>query len=296
MVKSAFNTEGYFDLSNVDAEDLSTTSIKNNRLFGSSEVGDTRRYEFVITPNVDFLASPLPLMKNTELKLSFDRAPCATALLATGDIKTECTEIVLADVYATTEWISSPTLRDIFETVDIQPIIYQYEECDVIIKNLNNGSTDLRFDNLKGGNVPSYVFMGLIPQKNLSGSFAHSSTKFTSNNVIEANITLDGNSVDVYPIEIKDGSAIYPMHKFIKDTGRLYNNECGSTLHVAEYNYNFLWSHKFEANISPKGWIGVSVKLSESFTEQEPMAMVIWIVSSAVISIDKYHQVEKINL
>jgi len=40
--------------------------------------------------------------------------------------------------------------------------------------------------------------------------------------------------------------------------------------------------------------IGVNLKLKEEYTV--PMSMVIWIVSPNALTIDKYHQIEKINL
>lgn len=297
MVKSGFNAEGFFDNYNLDSNEFSSaTNIIQMRQSVGYLHAKKRRYEFVITPNVGFLANPIPLMKNTELKLSFDRASPAVALLKNGDITTECKYIELDDVYATTEYISSPEWRNYFEYVDAGPLVYEYEDCDVLIKNLEKGSTEFRFDNLRGGQVPRYIFMALIPQKSLNGDFDHSSTRFTACNVIEANVTLNGNSVDVFPITIKNNSAVYPFHKFIDDTGRLYNSDCGGTLLLSEFEFNFLWSHKFEASVSPNGWIGLSLKTSEEFQESEPMSLVVWVVSKTALSIDKFHQIEKINV
>ena len=297
MVKTGFNAEGYFDNYNMNCDEFDSAPplIQLRQSAGFLEA-NKRRYEFAMSPNIGFLANPLPLMTNTELKLSFDRAPPSVAILKNGDITSECEQIELDDVYAITEYISSPNLRNHFEYVDAGSIVYEYEECDVLIKNLEKGNTEFRFDNLRGGNVPKYIFMGLIPQKSLNGSFDHSSTRFTACNVIEANITLNGNPVDVFPISIKNNSAVYPFHKFIDDTGRLYNSDCGSTLLLSEFTFNFLWSHKFEASISPNGWIGVSFKTSEEFPESEPMCLVVWVISKAAITVDKFHQIEKINM
>ena len=298
IIQTGFNAEGYFDNYHFNTDEFGEAGsiIGIRRSVGVELPGNKRRYEFVITPNIGFLANPTPLMKNTELKLSFDRAPAALSLLQYGDIKEECNFIELNDVYATTEYISSPDLRQYFEYVDVEPLIYEYEDCDVFIKNLDKGSTEFRFDNLRGGQVPKYVFFGVIPQKSLQGDLSLSSNRFTANNVVEANLTLNGNSVDVFPITIKNNSAIYPFHKFIDDTGRLYNSECGSTLRLSEFEFNFIWSHKFEASVSPNGWIGITLKTSEEFQDSEPMCLVIWFISKAVLSIDKFHQIEKINL
>ena len=56
----------------------------------------------------------------------------------------------------------------------------------------------------------------------------------------------------------------------------------------------FIWSHKFEAESTSSGWIGIDLKLSEAFTEQ--MSLVIWIINPTAITMDQYYQIEKINL
>ena len=137
MVKSGFNAEGYFDNYNLDSDEFnSAANIIQFRQSAGFLHSKKRRYEFVISPNIGFLSNPMPLMKNTELKLSFDRAPPEVALLKNGDITAECKFIELDDVYATTEYISSPDLREYFEYVDAGPIVYEYEDCDILIKNL----------------------------------------------------------------------------------------------------------------------------------------------------------------
>ena len=77
-------------------------------------------------------------------------------------------------------------------------------------------------------------------------------------------------------------------------TDKYLNNGCGSCLNVHDFTYNFLWSHKFEAEITSQGWIGISFKVSTAYTTN--MALVVWVISPAAISIDKFHQVERINL
>ena len=46
--------------------------------------------------------------------------------------------------------------------------------------------------------------------------------------------------------------------------------------------------------MTSQGWIGINLKLSTEFTAQ--MSMVIWIISPNALTIDKYHQIERINL
>ena len=296
MIQSGFVTEGYFDNFNFDASVIKqeTGSIVQRRKWGLTARNNIVRYEFAFSPNTGFLASPDLLLKDTELKISFDRTPPQTALLAVGEINNECKFIEIKDCYATTEYVSSPNIRDYFSSIDTSPFVYQYEEVDVMIKNLPLNETDIRFDNIRGGQLPSFVFIGLIPQDSLNGSFDLSSTSFRCQNVTDMNITLNGNSVHGYPMSIKDNSPIFPLQKFIDTTNQLYNSSCGSCLSIPDYDCNFIHAHGFEGEISTTGWIGVNFKLASPPTQ--PMSIVIWFISPCAISVDKFHSVERLNI
>ena len=302
MLESGFNSEGYFDNYNLDSNELKQygEEICTKRLVGKhfepyEKDGDTGtyRYEFAFIPNFGFLASPEPLLNNCQLKISFDRANWANAITEYDTITKPCTLLEIEDCHAVAEYVSSPRIQNYFETIDTSPIVYNYEECDVLIKSLPKNETEIRFDNLRGGNVPTYIFAGLIPQQNLNGDPKLSSTRFKHYDVEEFNIMLNGNSVNGYPIHVKHGSPTYPFYKFLDVTNRLYNNECGSSLNLHSFGLNFLWSHKFEVETDGYGWVGISMKLEKGFTV--PMNLVVWVITDTTLSIDKFHQIEKIN-
>ena len=297
MIQSAFMTEGYYDTYNMNANKLKleTGGLSEIRKQGATLSADnsTIRYEFVFTPNTGFLASPDLLLKDTELKISFDRTNPGTSLLELGTIETECKYLEIKDCYAVTEYVSSQEIRDYFEIIERTPFVYEYEEVEVLVKNLPLNETDIRFDNIRGGPLPYYMFVGLIPQNALNGDSKLSSTSFECQNLTDINITLNGNSVHGYPINIKNNSPIFPLQKFLDVTGQLYNPESGSATRVVDYEYNFIHAHVFEAESSETGWISVNLKLSVAPTE--PMSMVMWFVSSCALSIDKFHSVERIN-
>ena len=295
MLESGFITEGYFDHYNADSSELiAEERIIVRRNYLSHESGTKRRYEFAYTPTMGFLGSPDPLLNDTELKISFDRSRPEVALIATASISDDCDYIEIKDCYAMTEYISSPGTRDYFQSIDISPIIYEYDSVDVLIKNIPKGETDIRLDNIRGGINPSYLFLGLIPQKALNGDYGNCSTSFRHFGLNEVNITLNGNSVNSFPITIKNHSPIYPLYKFLETTNHLHNNKCGSTLTINDFESNFLISHKFECEISNTGWIGINLKLSESPKDNEPLCLVCWFISENKLSIDKFHSVEKL--
>ena len=83
--------------------------------------------------------------------------------------------------------------------------------------------------------------------------------------------------------------------KFMDVTDKYYNNSCGSGLKYQEFtNYNFIWAHKFEAETTAQGWLGINLKLSHPYVKN--MCLVTWIISPTAVSLDKFHQIERLNL
>ena len=108
------------------------------------------------------------------------------------------------------------------------------------------------------------------------------------------NITLNGNSVNGYPIEVHNSSPIFPMQKFIDSTKRINNIASGSFLSQNEFKFNWIWAHHFEAEESAQGWSGINFKLEEAYNEA--MSLIVWIISPFALKIDKFHQIEKLSI
>ena len=144
---------------------------------------------------------------------------------------------------------------------------------------------------MRGGKNPGCIFIGLIPQTNYIGSHSDSTTHFQRYGVTEMNISLNGNSVNGYPVSCKYGSPVYPYQKFLQTTGRYYDISAGSALSCHQFLYNWLWCHKFESESSNQGWIGVNFTLEKAFTEN--MMMIVWVTSEYSVTIDKFHQIER---
>ena len=300
-VSSAFATEGYLDLWNFESNTLESedaASIKARRLETFHHEGGSKKYivEFCIIPNTGFLSNPDPLVKDVELKLSFDRSNVKQYLIAQKDPWDQLADVQIdiKNCYAVTEHISSPSLRSLFDSIEYTPFRYEYEDCEVLIKSIPQNETNIRFDNLRGGNTPSHIFVGLIETDALRGEITKSSSKFSPHQVEMFNINLNGNSVQGYPLQVQYSIPTNCFQKFISTTNRLCNINGGKMLGPNEFQYNWLWSHKFENEDATTGWIGVNFKLRTAF--DKPMTMVVWVISETAIAIDKFHQLEKINL
>ena len=110
----------------------------------------------------------------------------------------------------------------------------------------------------------------------------------------EFNITLNGNSVNGYPLIIKNECPVLPLHKFFDSTNRLQNIYTGENITQKDFKNNWIWSHKFECENASQGWLGINLKLEEAF--ETPMSLVVWLINPTALSVDKFHQIEKINL
>ena len=296
-ITSVFVPEGYSDFTNCEAVNLlgeegqKLVAVRERTAIKS---GGKSRYDFAFVPDMAFLANPDPLMTNCELKLRFDRAPPSVAVLQNVAGDHTISSINITDCYAVTEYISSPQLRNYFEN---GPVTYKYEDIEVLVKSIPYNQTNIRFDNLRGGNTPSHIFAGIIKTNALDGDVTLCSTKFSSYNVNEMNFTLNGNSVNGYPITIKNESSVFPLQKFLDSTCRTSNITCGKFLTPNDYRFNWIWAHHFEAEQTSQGWAGINFKLSEPYKEDEgSMSLVIWVISPAALKIDRFHQVEKVNL
>ena len=294
---SAFGFEGYFDVFNIDKVTLNASRdiLANRKALQLDDADDEALgiYEFIFVPNSGFLSSPDLLVNNCEIKIMFDRAKALNSLIQLSGAETIDDVLTIFDCEAYTEYVSSPKLRTEFSSITTRPIIYEYDEVEVIIKNISSTETNPRFPNLRGGKLPSYMFVGLLPQKCLEGDIERSSTFFRSQKVKHMDITLNGSSVSGFPMKISQGSSILPYFKFLDTTGRLFDIDTGSTISAAEFEYNYLWSYKFEAEDSTTGWTGVSFEMDDKVPEE--MLLVCWFVYSCAISIDKYNQVERLD-
>ena len=298
-IDTVFSLEGYHDLLNYGQLELRLNNASSliGKRRNQGELNDANRiYEFVFIPNSGFLNSNLPLMRNCELKLSFDRLNADYSMIQLPDkVATEISgsPITIKNCVAVAEYVRSDALDNYFRKIDTTPITYLYEDSDLTLRNLPMDVTNIRVDNIKGGNTPSCIFAAIIPSGNLTGNMKLPTTSFRQYNVSEFNITLNGNSVNGYPLSTGCGSGVFPLHKFIDSTNRYMNPNCGDGFRLFNYSYNWIYAHKFEAEVSEEGWLGIDIKLTTPYTH--PHTLVIWCISDAGITIDKFHQLEKVH-
>ena len=296
-LESTFGVEGYHDLFNWSTDDIKTKSstLARRRSQGQTK-GSNRIYDFVFVPNSGFLNSNLPLLNNTELKLSFDRLNMEFSMIEAGDVAVskdmKGSPLVIKDCEAIAEYIMCDELEKYFMNIDNGPIPYYYQECDITIKGLPKDETNIRFDNIKGGDIPVIMFVGIAPSPNISGHVNKSSTSFDCTAVSEIDITLNGQSVNGYPLLNPNLSPVYPLYKFLDATSRYMNPESGDNMRLGMFMHNWVYAHRFEGETSDRGWLGINLKLREALSES--YSLVMWTIYDCALTLDKFHQIEKL--
>ena len=255
--------EGYYDLYNYeDGNQKQKDQLKLFRRTCIPKSGNNYVYELILSPNDAFLNDNKVLPPGVELKLVFDRLIADYSVVKIDGADTLSGKVLeLKDVYAKVEYISSPALRNYHDRIQITPIEFQYDETSVMCKVLPQGESYMRLENIKGGNTPDFLFMGIIPTLALNGSTALSPIKFGSLGIKEINVTLNGNACHGFPLKFQHDYPIWAYYKFLDVNGRLQNSIDGQQLTLEEFKRNMLISHKFEGEDSPQGWLGVSIAL-----------------------------------
>ena len=136
--------EGYYDNYQFTSTELTkATDYQNNRTSCAVKVGDTNRWEFVFCPNVGFLGSPDPLIKDCELKLSFDRAQAYNSVLRLDGEERITKPFEIKDVVAISEYVSSESMINYFDKINYSPVRYEFDDCDVLglITKLQNNQS-----------------------------------------------------------------------------------------------------------------------------------------------------------
>ena len=106
-ITSVFVSEGYTDFTNCNAANLvgaEGEKVVQVRERTAIKANSKNRYDFAFIPDMAFLANPDPLLKNCEIKLRFDRADAAVAVLKLQD-GGSCTEIGEYRFFIITVWL-----------------------------------------------------------------------------------------------------------------------------------------------------------------------------------------------
>jgi len=239
---------------------------------------------YVLNLEGGILSCPQPLLNNTEVKISMDRALAAVGLMYReyGENVTLPTildnkVLDLIDPYLEAEYVSSPYLRNFYSQIVERPITLRYDDCNLYMKTIGKGQSMIRVNNVMGGLTPDYLFAGLVKTDALNGDFNLSSTNFFSPGYKDICITLNGMPVQGYPMAV-DENGVRLFSKFIDTIGRSKKTLAGSLMGTNFYCAYYNWiSHHFEGEQTNEGWIGLDLKLNKALDEDVTLGKILFL-------------------
>lgn len=289
-------------LEEVDGNEDESTIALREMVVETNENG-YKTADYVINLEGGILNCNQPLLNNTEVKLSFDRALAAVSLLyaETGSNVKLPTDldgkvIELIDPYLEVEYVTSSYLRNFYSQIEERPISLKYDDVNIYMRNINKGSSTIRVNNIMGGPSPDYIFAGFVKTEALNGSFEYSATNFGDSKFKEVSLTLNGMPVQGFPITIPTSTRPVRLYdKFLKTIGKNKKTMAGGTIEFRQFTriYQFI-SHNFEGEPSTEGWIGLEMKLEIPLTHD--VTLVIFAVRNSAVVIDKFHRIQQIQI
>ena len=251
---------------------------------------DGNTHSFLLDLEGGILNCNQPLLNNTEVKLSFDRANAAVGLLfkeygkdQNGNDIIQPTALDnkvldLIEPYLEVEYVSSPYLRNYHAQIEEKPITMRYDDCDIYMKTVNEGQSMIRLNNICGGKTPDYIFAGFCSSEALNGDF-NLSVNFKDVNITDVNISLNGMPLQGYPMSLGNTMKLYS--KFLDTINRSKKSIAGESIGTNFFQkYYCLISHRFEGEQSNEGWLGLDVKLKTPLDENYTFGTLLYFVSN----------------
>ena len=276
------------------------------------EFDGKKRGVFILDLDGGILNCSQPLIPNTEVKFSFERTQAAFSLFY-ADTKVappttlDNKVVEIKDCYMELEYVSSPFLRNLSAAIVERPLTYHYDDCQIYMKDLPQGSQTFRVNSLCGGLTPEYIFAGFMPSKCLNPDFLTTSVKFANIDIREACITLNGAPVQGYPITpFYNGSTGQFYSRFLDTIGKWKLPTGAGTLNMDTFKTDcVLISHHFEGEQTNEGWIGFDIKFDKPTSTDHTFGklyiifflsnnyLVVFTIRNNALTIDRFHKVTK---
>ena len=247
---SAGRPIGIFDAASLTTTEVSgySAAVKAGLIDSRTNiVTNSKEYEILMPIDSTIFYSNDLLPSNTSIDLSFERlsAKFGTILFADKAVTDVVSE--LKDTYLILPFKKDQRLFGQERNAISRPIKIQYD--DYVIKRFNvpKGTNSAMMANLISGPLPTKMFWALQTMDAYGGSFTESSTLFSRNGVKKANLFLDGNEVNDYPVTASDTHVSLPFTKFLENTNQQLNGLMSRTLSPREFEKNhFILSATFD--------------------------------------------------
>jgi hypothetical protein len=281
---SAMKPAGIFDYFNKTTEVLETlsdtekTEFKENRKLISDEL------EIMMAIDSSIFGSRCLLPSRTPLDISFERAGSEfSSVLMKKKPDFSATPNTLKDVYLLVPFVRDENTFQLERNAIAKSLKIHYDDYSIRRINIPKGSTKVRFDNVITGELPSKMFWGIQSIESYGGSFHASSTRFNRQDLVKANLYVDGQEVTEFPVTMSAESITQPYMKFLNNTDKYNNGYLGSVIDMNEFaDDNFILSASFNSNISG----AVTFEFDFSKAINSDLVLVICIFKDHTLKID----------
>jgi len=250
---SACRTVGIFDPNMVTTAYLTALSEadKNDYKYTRSNPSGEYEYEILMPIDASIFSSNELLPSNTAIDISFERtsAKFCSILFKTCDQNDSVVD--LKDTYLVLPYKKSEDMFQLERNAISRPIKLHFDEYVIKRFNIPKGTPSVMMNNLISGTLPSKLFWGIQTMDSYGGSFEHDSTLFNRNNVIKANLFVDGREADGYPVTLSGKHVAQPFVKYLENTNQQLNGFLSRTLCFNEFEqFTCIYSTAFDTTES----------------------------------------------
>ena len=146
-----------------------------------------------------------------------------------------------------------------------RPIKVNFDDYAIRRFNVPKGTRNVIMSDIIAGPLPEKLFWGLQSIDSYTGSFAKSSTAFGRNEMVKANLYINGKGADNFPITMSSAFNCLPFVQFLENSNQQLNGLFSQTVNMIEFsNWNFLLSTTID---SETGSLSFEFEFESELTE-----------------------------
>ena len=236
--QTGLRTVGIYDYTQAKTVELERYSENIRNQFISSRVNvnlNAHEYEIIMPVDSTIFNTCDLLPSNTGLDLSFERNKGASSgiLTKTTTITNEVLE--LKDCYLMLPFKHDEEMFRLERNAIQRPLKIQYDDFFVKRFNVPKGSSSIMMSDIITGLLPYKLFWGMQTIYSYTGSYSVSSTRFNRSGIKKANLYINGQEADNYPLTLSTEHVSMPFVKFLETTNQFQNGYMSKTLTLNEF-------------------------------------------------------------
>ena len=233
---TGLRTVGIFDYTQSKTAELERydEDTRNSFIYSRTNLGSTE-YEILMPIDATIFNTNDLLPSDTALDLSFERNKAAVSGILTKTSNLSNDVLELKDCYLMAPFKHSEEMFQLERNAIQKPLKIKYDEFFIKRFNIPKGSSSVMMSDILTGALPTKLFWGIQTIYSYSGSYSVSSTRFNRSGVKKANLYINGQEADDYPVTMTEQHVSVPFVKFLESTNQYQNGYMGRTISLREY-------------------------------------------------------------